>query len=402
MLDAYRDILRLPGAALFCGAGFLARFSMSMEGISWILAVRAAYGSYALAGAVGAAQVIAYAVFAPVLSRWVDRYGQAPVMAPSIGVAGASLLGSVAVIAAHAPAWMLFALSALGGAASGPIGALVRARWSRVVRTPAQLRTAFALESVLDEAVYVLGPMLAAALCTTVHPVAGLAACCAFVVGGGALLLAQRSTEPPASAPARGEARRSAMADPVMGVLAATYVAAGVLFGANDLAVVAFTVEHGAASLSGVMLAVFSLGSLTGGLVYGGRHWRAPLWKLFALGVGALGLGVTTFVLARTLPVLALVMFVTGLSIAPTMTNVNTIVQRIQPPHRLTEGLTWMTTAISAGASAGSWLGGVAVDRGGAHAGFGLVVAAAWATVAIMLAGLRTLRARVRGHTPAV
>ena len=82
MLTAYGRILRRPGALRFSAAGLLARFPMSMVGISTILAVQDLYGSYSAAGAVSAANIVATAVGAPLLARLVDAHGQARPWSP--------------------------------------------------------------------------------------------------------------------------------------------------------------------------------------------------------------------------------------------------------------------------------------------------------------------------------
>jgi len=84
MSSTYGRILRIPGAAPFSIAGLLARFPMSMQGISTILAVQVLYGSYSAAGIVSAANIVAAALGAPVLARLVDEHGQSKVMLPAL------------------------------------------------------------------------------------------------------------------------------------------------------------------------------------------------------------------------------------------------------------------------------------------------------------------------------
>lgn len=179
---------------------------------------------------------------------------------------------------------------------------------------------------------------------------------------------------------------------PVVVVLALTYIGAGAMFGATDLAVVAFTEKLGVQAMSGVLLGIFAFGSLIAALIYGARTWRSPLWKLFALGIVSLALGASSFLFATNLWMLGLAMVITGLTIAPTMTNVNMLIARAVPDRQLTEGLTWMSTAMNIGVSVGSMLGGVVVDSYSVHGGFLLVVICAWLMVALMLAGLRTVK----------
>ena len=198
MLTAYGRILRRPGALRFSAAGLLARFPMSMVGISTILAIQDLYGSYSAAGAVSAANIVATAVGAPLLARLVDAHGQARVMAPALVASSASLLALAAAAQHRAAPWSLIALSALAGALSGSMGSLVRSRWTALLKSPDDIHTAFSLEAALDETAFMIGPVLATVLCTTpALPVtSGWIAAMALQTGGGLWFLSQRATEP--------------------------------------------------------------------------------------------------------------------------------------------------------------------------------------------------------------
>lgn len=397
MFNKYREILSIPGALQFSIAGLLARFPMALVGISTILMIKFLYGNYALAGTVSAAGVIAFAIGSPLLSRLVDARGQAKIMVPALLTCGAAIAGLTAVALTHGPAWALIGLSALAGASSGAMGALVRARWAFVATKPGQIQAAYSLEAAFDELAFVIGPVVATLLSTTVHPAAGLWLAVFFVVFGGLWFLSQKSTEPPVSVHEVSIGGRSVMLNPAMLVLALTFVGAGAMFGSTDLSVVAFTEARGMPALAGPLLAVFAFGSLMGALVYGARSWKWPLWKLFAAGIAALTLGVSTFIFASTPLMLGLIMVVTGVSIAPTMTNVSTIVQKIMPPSRLTEGLAWMSTAINIGVSIGAAVTGPILDNHGARAGFLVVIASAWFMLLAAMFGLSTLRRETVG-----
>lgn len=394
MLKTYREILSIPGAFKFSAAGFVARFPMSVVGISQILMISTLYDSYALAGQVAAASVIAFAVCAPILARLVDAYGQARVMIPSITISGLALTGLIIAGVLRAdPVW-LYVFTMIGGATSGSLGSMVRSRWSGVVQNPAQLHTAFAMESTLDEVVFMVGPVLATVLTTHIHPTAGLVLTLVLLVSGGYWFLSQRDTEPKPSGTDSASAQTgSVMTQPVMLALALTYVGAGAMFGAIDVATVAFTDEFGLKQLSGVLLGIFAAGSMVAGLLYGAKTWRFELWKLFVVGVAALAFGVTAIGFATSIPVMAIVMFVTGFTISPTMINVNSMVQRAVPPRRLTEGLTWMSTAMNIGVSLGAALAGRSIDHSGSFGGFTVVIGASWVMVLVTIIAIPVLRA---------
>ena len=307
MLSTYGEILRLNRAWRFSAAGFILRLPMSIMPISIILSIQAAYGNYTLAGAVSAINIIALAVTAPMWARLVDRYGQLKVMGPVFTVSAvATIVLFVATLQMASPS-ILFVSAGIAGATWGSPGALVRARWIRTTDTVSQLNSAFALEAAVDEFVYIVGPVVATVVGTVLHPTTGVAVSIVFLSVGAVLFLSQRSSEPvplgkagrgaraasdetegskdaaadakgaAASAPAR---ERSLLLLPAMIVLMLTYMGMGAQFGANDIAVVAFTKELGVPALSGVLLAMFSLGSFISALIYGARSWRRPLWQL--------------------------------------------------------------------------------------------------------------------------
>ena len=175
------------------------------------------------------------------------------------------------------------------------------------------------------------------------------------------------------------------------------YLFSGALFGASDVASVAFATEAGRKSASGALLAAWSVGSLMSALIYGSRSWRWPLWKQFLAGTTALAIGASLLPLAPGLVVLGALMAITGMAIAPTITTGNNIVQATVAPSQLTEGLAWISTSLNVGVSLGSLLGGRAVDTGGSRGGYLVVAVCAWFAVAATLAGLRVLR-RAHAH----
>lgn len=76
-------------------------------------------------------------------------------------------------------------------------GACSRTRWTFLLQGDDRLVTALSSESLVDEAVFVVGPVLTALLVTTVAPAAGLLAAASIVLVSGLVYLSMRSTEPP-------------------------------------------------------------------------------------------------------------------------------------------------------------------------------------------------------------
>lgn len=392
--NPYSAILAIPGAKRFSGAGAIARLPMSMVGIGIVLMLQEIYGSYALGGRVSAAYIVAQAVCSPQIARLVDRSGQSRVMRPLFVVTSLALLGLILCAALRAPEYTLYVFAVLTGATIGSVGSMVRARWSYLLDDPRRLHSAYSFESAVDELCFVIGPMLATVLATSVTPTAGLVVPLAAVLFGGLWFLSSRATEPPPVVPVVGEQRRSVLLDGGMLAIIGVFIGMGAIFGATDVATIAFAEEEGHEVMAGALLGVFATGSLISGLLYGAKHWVSALWKRFVVGMLALAVGVALFFFVTSLTVLAVVMFVVGFTIAPTLINGNNLVQELVPASQLTEGLTWVGTALGVGVSVGTSWGGQRIDADGAHAGFEVVVLAAAFSALVTLASVRTLRRR--------
>ncbi|GAA0627074.1 hypothetical protein GCM10009547_33290 [Sporichthya brevicatena] len=170
MLTPYRDVLTQPGALRFSLAGFLARLPISMLTLGVVLLVSGTGRSYALAGAAAGAVNLGFVVAGPRLARLVDGYGQAAVLRPAAAAQAVALGALILAGTNEAPGAVLVALSLLTGMTMPSIGGLVRARWTTLLggSDPAQaptgaarLHTAFSFESVVDEVIFVVGPIAA-------------------------------------------------------------------------------------------------------------------------------------------------------------------------------------------------------------------------------------------------
>jgi len=387
---AYRDLFSVPGSRAFFLAGFVSRMSFSMVGISIVLLASAVTGSYGTAGAVAAAFAVGSAVSTPFTGRLTDRHGQHWVL---LAVAAGSALSTVALIAcaeSNPGGWVLCLAAVALGVASPSLGGMVRARWSNLLDAADRLQVAYSLESVADELIYVVGPIVAVGAATGIHPAAGLAIAGGLTVVGCVALAVQRGTEPP---PRRR--RRDAGEGRVVGrgmlVLVAVFVLLGFVFTTIDVNAVAFADDAGHRGAAGPMLSIYALGSMAAGLWYGGRRWRAPLARRFRTSLVLLAAGLVPVALARGLPLMLTVIFFAGMAISPTIIPGFALVERLVPGHRLTEGLSWLTTAVRIGITAGAPEAGWITDTYGVHAAFAVPLAAALLAAVIAVTGAGAL-----------
>lgn len=374
MLDSYRRVLARPGAFRFSSAALVARLPISMVGLGIVLLVEERTGSYGLAGTVSAVFVLAEAAFAVLHGRWVDHFGQSRVLPIAISVFGAALALMMLAVEQDWPRVLTYVFAAVSGAALPQVGASVRTRWSHLLDEAGEKQTAFALEAVLDEVVFVVGPVLVTFLATSWHPVAGLT--CALVTGvlGTFAFAVQRGTEPPAgrSAPT---AARAPMPWRLVLPLALVCLTLGALFGAAEVTTVAFAEEQGKRWAAGWLLAAWSFGSLVAGLVTGAIAWRSGPEVRLRWGSAAMALAMVPLMFVSSVPLMAVVLLVGGLAIAPTMIGTMTMVEQGVPSSRLTEGMAILHTGIVAGVAPGASIAGFVVDHSGASAAYAVALA---------------------------
>jgi MFS family permease len=394
--NPYLEIFRYPGALGFSAAGLLARMPMAMFGLGTVLLIAAITGGYGLAGTVAAAGSIGYAVCGPQAAKLADRFGQHRVLRPLAGIFALSTSIFIGCAVMRAPLWALLLSGTVAGASMPSLGSMVRARWSALLGNSPRLHTAFAIESVNDEMIFVAGPVIVTVLATEVYPAAGVIAAMLLCVTGTLLLAAQRGTEPrprtpppPGAAPETGGARV-----PARGLIALVpvYWCLGVTFAAVDLSTIAFAQEHGHKPLAGIILGSYALGSAIGGLLYGSRTWRTPVARRFLISLCCTAAGISTFWAQTGLLSLVLVIFISGLTISPTFIAGYSLVESQAPAHRRTEGMAWLSSSISVGVASGSAIVGHIIDAAGARWGYAFAAVAGLAAVVTCLAGASRLR----------
>jgi MFS family permease len=401
-LAPYAEIFAIPRAWRFSVAGIIGRMPMSMYGLGTVLLISAGTGRYGLAGSVSAAGSIGGAICATQLGRLTDRIGQHRVLVPECVIFALSVAGLTAAVTLRAPDWTLFLACIVGGATMPQTGPMARARWSVLLAGSPRLHAAFSVESVADELCFVIGPAAVTLLATQVHPAAGVvcAALCALL--GSLWFASQRSTEPPVAAASASRSkppasrrwpslagRRFRLAAPGLVVLVPMYLFLGAMFVTIDLSTVDFAVRSGHKALAGVILGCYALGSGTGGLWYGSRTWHAPAWRRLAITLPLTVAGVCTFWAMPNLLVLTLVIFLCGMTIAPTLIAGFSLLESTALPGRTTEAMSWLSTGISVGVACGSTAAGFVLDAFGPRWGYAFAAAFGVTAALTYLLGLR-------------
>jgi MFS family permease len=305
------------------------------------------------------------------MGRLIDRRGMRATMAVTAGVEGV-----VWAVAPHLSYLWLLGLAVVGGLFALPIFSAIRLSLAAMVPAE-QRRPAFALDSMIVELSFMVGPTVAVVLATTLPYGYGLYILAAgLLVCGGLMWWLNPPTQPEGEpAPSAAPSRRTWFSRRMVALLAVA-VAATFVLSATELAVVATLRGAGVLQWSGLALALWCVYSLVGGLIFGAGRWRVS-----ALGlVGAMAVLTIPIGLASAWPLLLLALLPSGLLCAPSMTAATDDLTRIVPAASRGEANGVLSSALTVGVAAGAPFAGVVIDAWGppwAYAAAGLVGALA-------------------------
>jgi MFS family permease len=373
-LAAYRRVLAAPHVRPLVIFALLARMPIGMGAVALILFVHGQTGSFGEAGVVAGAYTIGLGITGPTLARLIDRRGSRLILVPGALIVMAAMVAVVLLGEAGAGTVPLVLAGFLAGAGSTPIGGILRQRWPDLVGS-AELPTAYALDAVMIEVVFVSGPLLAGVLAATTGPAEGLIV--AGVLGiVGSVGFARISTVRPGGDPGAERHWLGALASPHLRLLVVSDLPLAATFGALDVTLPAFGAHHGAAALGGPFAAALAFGSGVGGIAYGARPgiFGPPRRSLILLG-GLMVLTCLPLPAATGVPEMFVFAAIAGITLAPQITVRNQVVQNTLVAGTATEAFTWLALATTIGASIGSALVGPLVEAAGWRAGAFVAVA---------------------------
>jgi MFS family permease len=390
--SSYLDILRLPHARPLLLASLVGRLATATGPLSVVLFVQGATGSLAQAGAASAAIALASGLLAPVRGRLVDRLGQRRCLPPMALAFAAALAGMVAV-AGSSPAEVAatIALATAAGAAAPPLGASMRVLWLSLVGQGSRLQTAYSLDAVLDEMLFVLGPLLAGGLATLYQPAAGVLATAVLAVTGTFGFVASPLSR--AQAGSRDVAGRGrggwagALRGPGMRTLTLSLAGVGAAIGIWEIGLVGAAREAGSPEAASLLLAAWAAASGLGGLWYGARTWRRTPGQRYLSLLALLVLAGIPMAAAATPLALGAVVALVGLVLAPLESSAYVLAAELAPPGTLTESGTWLTTAVNVTGAAGLTVAGILVDSAGVPVTLAAACACTAAGLLVALAG---------------
>ena len=390
MFSGYLTLFRTPGGLRFSIPGLIARMPISMDSLALIFIVVAVSDSYAIAGALSATASVVIAFATPHWSRVADRIGQSAMLVRVIPVKVFAFCVFTVLVLNETPVWTWFVAIIITEAFSVNTGGLVRRRWLHVLSpdksTTAEdeqdrhvVNTAYSFEALMDEVVFILGPIIVTACATTIAPAAGIISGILFLAVGVPLFVMQKDTEPPANPKREVDPHPAVIRNKRVQAVVLPTTLLGGFFGSIAIVTVAFAEARDQAALSGVLLAIWAAGSAVAAIMNGVIKWRLTSATRFLIFLLALTILSIPMLFVHSITWLAVALFFNGFAIAPLVINAYGVAEGAVPPEQITETLTWVVAGMPMGGALASALSGQIIDRFGADIAY-------WVPLGFMIA----------------
>ncbi len=386
MFTPYRKLFAVPGALRFSIAGSIARLPISMTLLAITFVIVHVKHSYTLAGTVATGASLISTVFSPTWSRYSDRLGQRRVLRFTVPFYIIFDLIFLIAISKHAPTYIWMSAIFVSEMFLPNIGGLTRRRWLWVLgEDRVQINTAYSYEALMDEIIFIIGPIVATSAATFISPAAGMILGFSFMAVGTTLFISQRSTEP-APYEKDSEAEHGfVLAMPVVQAVFFPFIFLGAFFSSTNLTVVGYAQQHHDASYTGLVLAVWAAGSGVAAIFNGSIKWRLRDASRFRINLGFILLLSLPFFYIHSMFILAAALFLSGVGVAPLIVAGYNVAEKSVPPEKVTETLAWVIAGLSLGGALPGTLTGHIIDSQGASKAFVIPVAC------LVLANLATL-----------
>lgn len=346
-------------------ASVLGRLPIGITGLAILMLAQDTTGSFGQGGAVAASYVAGLAACAPLLGRLIDRHGPRTTLlgcAFAFPAALAALVAALTAQTAPTPGLLAFISAAIAGACFPPITVCMRTFFKQRLQDDALLATAYSLESVLIEVIFILGPVLVAMFVALASPAAAVLFAAACACSGTLLFQRSRALQQWRIEPRGGGSLFGPLAERGFVPLLVVIVCYASAFGLVEIGTTAYATENGSPALAGILLGIMSIGSAAGGLVYGSRSWRMPLRRQFPLMLAIMGLGVAPLACLADLRMFGFWCLAAGIAMAPALIMQSMLVAKNSRPEYSTEAFTWSSTGLLAGVGLGLTLGGAILE----------------------------------------
>ncbi|MEJ0014827.1 MAG: MFS transporter [Actinomycetota bacterium] len=251
------------------------RLPISMTLLSITFVIVHVKHSYTLAGTVATGAALISTVFSPTWSRYADRLGQRKVLRFTVPFYISFDLIFLIAITKHAPTYIWMSAIFLAEVFLPNIGGLIRRRWLwSLGEDRVMINTAYSYEALMDEIIFIVGPLVATSAATFISPASGMILGFSFMAIGTTLFISQRSTEPAPFRKEEGEKHGLILMMPVIQAVFLPFIFIGAFFSSTNLIVVGYSQQHHDTAYTGLVLAIWAAGSGVAAIFNGSIKWR--------------------------------------------------------------------------------------------------------------------------------
>jgi MFS family permease len=369
-VSTYGSLLKTPGVARIIAAQLTARFPFGMLSLAYLIHIETIHHSYGAAGLVLAATSLGQAISGPLTSRWMGVWGMRRVLTLTMVVCAISI-GLIAFLVLPVAAYM--AIGFVGGLSTPPIQPAVRTIYPKLVNSR-QLTRLFSLDASAQEIIWVAGPVITTFVAVQISSTLAIVIAGLFLVVGGTWFIL--SPEVGRVRIPRSKRRLGVvLAKPAVLLSTITGLLLVAACAATEAAVVATFGEGG--SEAGIILAIFALGSLAGGLALG--HLPVGPWAM-ARRMFFVFVGMALAMFSLNFWWIAVALLIAGIGIAPALAVMFAIVSGTVKFSDTAEAYGWVGTGQLIGAALGSAVAGFLIDSNGAIGGY-------WVAAGVALLG---------------
>ncbi|WP_143556666.1 MFS transporter [Sanguibacter antarcticus] len=377
----YSDLLCQSDIRRSFWAALAGKFQPGMYGLSLFL-VLSSHFDYGEAALVSSGAALG-SMTTPLRGRMLDRFGYGPVLWPllALHLAGLGVLLGAVEKALSLP--VLFSLTVFVSMVMPPVGTVTRVMWQ--ARTSGDSRTtALALDAILADLGFMVGPILAVVIAHAVHPSASLIVCGGLMAVSVPLAL-------------RGAVRGSSLrprerghwAGPLQRAAARRIFATAMFFffGVSSVEIVLASYGSGeeVTVAGGVLLGIVAGASMIGGFILGGvsscltKNLMRPEVVLGAISCAVLILA-GALALVPDLAYVACV--IVGIFLGPCFAAIYGAAGDIATVGEESETQSWVASSMMVGGALGTAVGGWGVQQ------YGLAATVMMAGVAMMLGAM--------------
>jgi MFS family permease len=352
-MRTYIDLFKRPGVAQVVWSQLLARFAMGMQTITFTIFLQQVFHNYTVPGLAIAASTVGGALSGPILGRWMATVGIRPIILVSTILAPICMLliGFFPISEA-----LVVFMSLMLGVCVPPIQPAARAVYPTLVETESQRNTLYSIDAILQEIIWILGPVLATLLIAFTNTLLPIIVMAVIQLGGGLWFVSLNRVH---SAPIPRSTKP--MGSVLKQKIVVYMIVVNLLFVASFAALEIGTVAAVGQKQAGFVICMLSIGSVLGGLAFGHRVKSASaLTKQLAIVL----IGDLLIFFNATSPFwLGACLFISGIGVATAFATMGAVIGKAVPLDDTTEVYGWIGSGQNIGYGFGAAVAGIVVDQ---------------------------------------